>query len=112
MSLMLNTGVMKYRANSSDTWHPLALSVDPEVIRYYTSQNVSTAATSSQIMRIPASGTDDNITVNSVVLNCTFANSNAITSDVSWTSNAGYISFTGTCSAATTADVTLGRRSN
>ena len=80
-------------------------------VLYFTSQTVS-AATSAQIMRIPASGTDTRITTNTVVLECTFANPAYITSDVSWTSYAGYIIFTGTCVAATTANVTLANKSN
>lgn len=80
-------------------------------IQYFTSQTVS-AATSAQIMRIPASGTNNNINTNTVVLECTFANPSAITSSVSWHSYDGYITFTGTCTSATTANVTLGQKGN
>lgn len=80
-------------------------------IQYFTSQTVS-AATSAQIMRIPASGTNNNINTNTVVLECTFDNPSAITSKVSWHSYDGYITFTGTCTSATTANVTLGQKGN
>jgi hypothetical protein len=80
-------------------------------IQYFTSQTVS-AATSAQIMRIPASGTNNNINTNTVVLECTFANPSAITSSVAWHSYDGYITFTGTCTSATTANVTLGQKGN
>lgn len=54
------------------------------------------------------------LTDDSVVLSCTFANPSNIQSDVTWTgaTNGSYyrISFTGTCSAATTATVIIGRR--
>ena len=80
-------------------------------ILYYTSQTVS-AATSAQIMRIPSSGTDSAITTDTVVLECTFAAPSYITTDVTWTSYDGYIAFTGTCTTATTANVTLGTKGN
>lgn len=80
-------------------------------IQYFTNQTVS-GATSAQIMRIPASGTNNNINTNTVVLECTFANPSAITSDVSWHSYDGYVTFSGTCTSATTANVTLGQKGN
>ena len=80
-------------------------------ILYFTSQTVSVAS-NAQIMRIPSSGTNANITTNTVVLECTFAAPENITSNVSWTSYAGYITFTGTCVTATTANVTLGKKGN
>lgn len=80
-------------------------------ILYYNNQAVSVAS-GAEIMRIPASGTDSKITTDTIVLECTFANSQYIQSDVTWTSYAGYIAFTGTCTTATTANVTLGRKGN
>lgn len=84
--------------------------LNKEILYFY--QQAVSAATSAQIMRIPASGTNDAITDNTVVLECTFAVPSRITSDVTWTSYAGYIVFTGTCTAATTANVTLGQKGN
>lgn len=80
-------------------------------ILYFSSQTVS-VATNAQIMRIPASGTNSNITTNTVVLECTFAKPSYITTEVSWQSYSGYVTFTGTCKTATTANVTLGRKGN
>ena len=80
-------------------------------IMYFTSQTVSVAS-NAQIMRIPASGTNSSITTDTVVLECTFAVPANITSNVSWQSYDGYITFTGTCTAATTANVTLGTKGN
>lgn len=80
-------------------------------IMYFTAQTVSTGS-SAQIMRIPSSGTNSSITTDTVVLECTFAAPANITSNVSWQSYAGYIAFTGTCTAATTANVTLGTKGN
>ena len=81
-----------------------------DILYFY--QQVVSAATEAQIMRIPASGTNSAITTDTIVLECTFADPGNISGDVVWTSYAGYIAFTGTCSAATTANVTLGTKSN
>jgi hypothetical protein len=80
-------------------------------ILYYTAQPVN-VATSAEIMRIPASGTDPAITGDTVVLQCDFSDPQNITTDITWVSDEGYISFTGTCTAATTADVVLGKKGN
>ena len=80
-------------------------------IQYFYQQVVS-AATSAQIMRIPASGTSNDINTDTVVLEITFASPSSITSGVAWESFDGYITFTGTCTAATTANVTVGQKGN
>lgn len=79
-------------------------------VSYFQNQTVS--ATTGQIMRIPASGTNSNITANTVVLECSFADPSAIAADVTWTSYNGYVTFSGTCSTATTANVVLGQKNN
>lgn len=76
-------------------------------ISYFESQTTSVAS-NAEIMRI----TDASINTNTIVLECTFANPSAISGDVSWTSYNGYISFTGTCTSATTANVTLADKTN
>lgn len=76
-------------------------------ILYFYQQSVS-AATSATIMTI----SDSRITADTVVLECTFATPANITSNVSWTSTAGSITFSGTCIAGTTANVTLGIKGN
>lgn len=81
-------------------------------ILYFTDQAVSAMSSSGQLMRIPASGTNSLITINTVVLECTFAKPANIISDITWASYNGYITFTGTSSAATTANVTLGTKGN
>lgn len=75
-------------------------------------QNQAVSATTGQIMRIPASGSNSNINANTVVLECNFVNPSAISTDVTWTSYSGYIVFNGTCTSATTANVTLGQKNN
>ena len=80
-------------------------------ILYYRDQPVSVAS-SAQIMRIPASGTNDEITTDTVVLNCVFSDPLNITSKVSWTSYDGYIIFSGSCEAAMTAEVSLSKKGN
>lgn len=76
-------------------------------VTYFTSQTVS-AASNAEILRI----TDTSITTDTVVLGCVFDDPSYISGDVTWTSYAGYISFIGTCTVATTADVTLGTKIN
>jgi len=76
-------------------------------VLYFYNRTVS-VATNAEILRI----TDSAITINTIVLECTFANPSAISGDVSWTSYNGYISFTGTCTSATTANVTLADKTN
>lgn len=95
----------------SGVWRDIADAQARKNILYYTNQTVS-AATSAQIMRIPASGTNSDITTDTVVLNITFDNPSYITSGISWTSYAGYVTFTGTCTAVTSANVILGRKGN
>ena len=80
--------------------------LDKEIL-YFQTQGVS-AATNAEILRI----TDSRITTDTVVLSIVFANPSAITSNVSWTSYAGYITFSGTCTSATTANVILGQKGN
>ncbi len=80
--------------------------IDGRIIYFY--QMAVSAATSATIMTI----SDSRITADTVVLECTFANPEYITSDVTWTSAAGSITFSGTCTAATTANVTLGQKGN
>lgn len=72
-------------------------------ILYFSGQTVS-AVSSGELFRI----TDDRITTDTIVLECTFAQMGYLRSDVTWTSYSGYIAFTGTCDTATTANVTLG----
>ena len=81
-------------------------------ILYYSSQTVSTG-TNSVIIRIPSSGYDSKISSNTVVLECFLNNPSAVTGNLSWTSyDDGHISISGTCTSATTANVTLGTKGN
>lgn len=103
--------VSKIYDTSDGVWRNVADATARKNVLYYTNQTVS-VATSAQIMRIPASDTDSDITADTVVLACTFANPSYVTSDVSWTSYDGYITFSGTCTAVTSANVVLGRKGN
>lgn len=76
-------------------------------VLYFYNRTVSVAS-NAEILRI----TDSAITTNTIVLECTFANPSAINGEVSWTSYNGYIAFTGTCTSATTANVTLADKTN
>lgn len=95
----------------SGVWRDVADTQARKNILYYTNVSVS-IGTNSQIMRIPASGTNSDITTDTVVLNITFNYPRYITSDISWTSYAGYVTFTGTCTAVISANVVLGRKGN
>lgn len=80
-------------------------------ILFFSGQTVS-AANNAQICRIPSSGTNSAITADHVVLEAVFANPAYITSNVTWTTYAGYMTLTGTATAATTVTVTLGKKGN
>lgn len=75
-------------------------------VMYFYQQTVNTA-TNAEIFRI----TDPRINTDTVVLECTFANPEYITGKTSWISYEGYIAFTGTCTTATTANVTMAYKS-
>lgn len=82
-----------------------------EILYFNTTNNnamVVTQGTNSIIGQITHSA----ITVDTIVLECTFENSSYITSDITWQSYDGYITFTGTCTAVTSANVTLGTKGN
>ena len=80
---------------------------------YYTGVACS-AQTNAVFARIPAgSGTDSKITADTIVLKCNFSKPETITSDVTWTSYAGYIELSGTCTDGTcTADLILSQKGN
>ena len=76
-------------------------------------QSVAVAnATNAQIMRIPASGTNSKITTNTVVLECYISQPQYIAGPILWQSYDGYVVFTGTTTATTTANVVLGTKGN
>lgn len=68
----------------------------------FTAQAVSVAS-GAEIFRI----TDSDITTDTEVVSVEFADPSYITAGGSWTSYTWYVAFTGTCTAATTADVIL-----
>ena len=75
---------------------------DSTSVLYFYNRTVSVAS-NAEILRITNSGID----ANTVVLECTFADPSAISGTVTWTSYEGYISFVGTCTSSTTANVTV-----
>ena len=75
-------------------------------VLYFT--NVAVSATTGDI----ASLSDARITADHVVTNCAFANPGYIESDVDWTTAAGSLTLSGTCSTATTINVILIRKNN
>ena len=95
-------------SDQTDLANALAAKADlaTEIMYFY--QQTVNAASNAEMFRI----TNASITTDTVVLECTFAAPANITSNVSWTSYSGYIAFTGTCTAGTTANVTLGKKGN
>ena len=75
-------------------------------ILYFTSQAVS--ATTGNILDI----SNAKITADYVLLECTFAAPQNITTKLTWTTSAGHFILNGTCTSATTANVTLGKKGN
>ena len=71
---------------------------------YFYQQPVS-VATNAEILRI----TNSNISADTIVAEAIFDNSVQVDS---WTSYDGYITFTGTCTAVTTANISLIKKSN
>ena len=82
-----------------------------EEILWFSGQAVS-AASSAQICRVPASGTDSRITADHVVSGAVWGSPANITGSVTWTTYAGYVTFTGTCTAATTLTFQLSKKGN
>lgn len=80
---------------------------DVSNIRYFVSVPVS-VATSAEIARI----TDTSITAKTIVMECQFTDPTKISGRIGWASYAGYIAFTGTCTQAINAYVTLAEKSN
>ena len=80
-------------------------------VLWYRNQAVS-AASGAQICRVPASGTDSAITADHVVSEVVWGSPANITSNVTWTTYAGYVIFTGTCAAATTVTFQLSKKGN
>lgn len=73
---------------------------------YFT--NIACSATTGDFATI----SNADITADSVVAECVFANPSAITSDVTWTTSAGSLVLNGTCSSATTVNLVIVKKSN
>lgn len=73
---------------------------------YFT--NVACSATTGNFATV----SDANISADHVVVECTFANPSAITTDVTWTTANGSLTLNGTCASATTANITLSKKGN
>ena len=71
-------------------------------------KDVPVSATTGTIV----SKSDSMITADHIVTQCVWANSSAITTRASWTTSAGSLVITGTCTTATTADITLVKKDN
>ncbi|MBQ9402107.1 MAG: hypothetical protein IJU38_07020 [Clostridia bacterium] len=81
--------------------------IEANGLRYYLNVPLS-AVTNAEIARI----IDSNITEDTVLVSCTIAGNSAVKWKPEWTSYEGYFVLTGTCYAATTADIILGQKVN
>ena len=77
--------------------------LNPLTVSYLSALNVSTSSFSS----FPQTINDSNITENMRVIECTWSNPGAITSDISWTTTDGSITLSGSISGSTTANLIL-----
>lgn len=83
--------------------------VDQKILYFYQQNTSQQSSASGEFCRI----TDSRIDGNTVVLNCTFTVPSAITSDVSWVSDTGYISLKGICTSTTCkVNLVLGQKGN
>ena len=60
---------------------------------------------------LPQTINNSKITADMVVLDCSFGNPSAITSDIEWATSAGQLRIVGSMDGTTTATITLGRTS-
>ena len=75
-------------------------------VLYYTA--IACSATTGNFLSYSNSA----ITANHVLSECVFANPNAITTDVTWTTANGSLVLNGTCASATTANIVLVKKDN
>ena len=98
--------------NTAEAWnsaHWAATTIAEEIENrclFFTGVTVS--ATTGTILSI----NDSRITADHVLTNIVFNNTAAITTECTWTTAAGSLTITGTCTTATTADITLIKKNN
>lgn len=90
------------------TYEKLAPSLQEELGGALYFQNVAVSATTGDIITL----SNTKITSDHVVANIAFANSSAITTEVTWTTSSGSLVLNGTCTTATTADIVLVKKNN
>ena len=82
---------------------------DNKILYFYQQSTSTTSAATSEFCNV----SDSRITADTVVLNCEFTVPSAITSGVSWTTAAGYISLKGICTSSTCkVNLVLGQKGN
>ena len=82
---------------------------DNKILYFYQQSTSTTSAATSEFCNI----SDSRITADTVVLNLEFTVPSAITSGVSWTTAAGYISLKGICTSSTCkVNIVLGQKGN
>ena len=82
---------------------------DNKILYFYQQSTSTTSAATTEFCNI----SDSRITADTVVLNCEFTVPSAITSGVTWTTAAGYISLKGICTSNTCkVNLVLGQKGN
>lgn len=117
------TGLQSKYATDATQWDttPTASSVKPvtsggiktyadnKILYFYQQSTSTTSAATTEFCHI----NDSRITADTVVLNCEFTVPSAITSGVSWTTAAGYISLKGICTSSNCkVNLVLGQKGN
>ena len=99
------TSVAESLKNNNNDIISLQTEVENKVLYFI---DVAASATTGDIVSL----SDARITADHVVTSCVFANPSYIESDVDWTTAAGSLTLSGTCSTATTVSVILIRKDN
>lgn len=103
-----NTAITTAEAWTAAHWTATTIAAEIEN-RVLWLPGVTVSATTGSIVSV----SDNRITTDHVLASCTWASDSSITALTSWsTETAGQLTITGTCSAATTADILLVKKNN
>ena len=103
-----NTAITTAEAWTAAHWTATTIAAEIEN-RVLWLPGVTVSATTGSIVSV----SDNRITTDHVLASCTWASDSSITALTSWsTETAGTLTITGTCSAATTADILLVKKNN
>ena len=98
MSVLLRTGVMKYRTEGSSVWHPIILQANTDIPLLVTVNSFSS---------LPQTINSSDITAEHIVLNYTLSNPQAQNGAWTVTTAAGSVTISGTMVANTSTSATI-----